>query len=236
MAKLLITFNDVLLKEVVLGEKDLIIGRGDKNCDVSLDDTSISRRHLLLRRGQRESFIAEDLGSRNGTLLNGKRIRCVALASGDVLTLGRFRLRYISETPVEDSAPQTAQPDKAGKTGFNLKTFLSAGITSEALAGDKTIVPPSTQQLSIGTWYISFLEGPRKGEIHALGDKIQTIGREGEQMAAITRQAEGYVIIHAGGTTRPLVNNQKVPPGGSRLQAGDVIQVGDHRVEVKVQG
>lgn len=232
MAKLLITFNDVLLKEIVLGEKDLIIGRGDKNCDVSLDDTSISRRHLLLRRGQREAFIAEDLGSRNGTLLNGKRIRCVALASGDVLALGRFRLRYVSETPVEDPMPQATQP---GKMGLNIKTFLSAGITSGGLAGDKTIAPPATQQLPLGIWYISFLEGPRKGETLALGDKIQTIGREGEQMAAITRQTEGYVIIHAGGTTRPLVNNLKVPPGGVRLQAGDIIQVGEHRVEVKIQ-
>ncbi|MCC6223855.1 MAG: FHA domain-containing protein [Thermoleophilia bacterium] len=69
-----------------------VIGRS-KECDVSLDDASVSRRHAEVRAGPDGYWIA-DLGSTNGTEVNGKRVDRVRLAPGDVVTLGQTVLRF----------------------------------------------------------------------------------------------------------------------------------------------
>jgi pSer/pThr/pTyr-binding forkhead associated (FHA) protein len=62
---------------------------------VLLDDTSISAQHALLRAVD-GTWTIEDLGSRNGTLVNGRPISAaVELACGDSLQLGRVRLRLM---------------------------------------------------------------------------------------------------------------------------------------------
>jgi DNA-binding CsgD family transcriptional regulator len=75
-----------------------VVGRGD-DVHLQLDDPSVSRRHALLRAcGE---LIVEDLGSRNGTFVNGRRIdQPVALQLGDDLAFGAYELRVavFSET------------------------------------------------------------------------------------------------------------------------------------------
>lgn len=80
------------------------LGRGTSNA-VQLHDTEISREHAeFARRG--ESFMLRDLGSSNGTFVNGKQIREHELASGDQLQLGSTLLLYtgVTEGRVEDLA------------------------------------------------------------------------------------------------------------------------------------
>jgi hypothetical protein len=70
------------------------LGRA-QNARVTLDDTSVSAHHALLRPVD-ETWTIEDLGSRNGTLVNGRIISgTVDLACGDSLQLGRVRLRLM---------------------------------------------------------------------------------------------------------------------------------------------
>lgn len=80
------------------------LGRGTSNA-VQLHDTEISREHAeFARRG--ESFMLRDLGSSNGTFVNGKQIKEHELASGDQLQLGSTLLLYtgVTEDRVEDLA------------------------------------------------------------------------------------------------------------------------------------
>jgi hypothetical protein len=72
---------------------ELSIGRDD-DCDLVLDDATVSRRHALLRRTP-EGWALRDLGSTNGTRVNGWRVDQTALRPGDELTLGvaRFIVR-----------------------------------------------------------------------------------------------------------------------------------------------
>jgi len=63
------------------------VGR-DRDCDVHLSDVSVSRRHARIRVA-RSAVIVEDLDSKNGTLVNGKRISEPSpLANGDTITFG----------------------------------------------------------------------------------------------------------------------------------------------------
>ena len=74
------------------GERTLI-GRSPE-CDVFLDDVTVSRRHAeLVREG--ETFTISDLGSLNGTFVNRKRIESAALEDDDEVQIGKYRLTFL---------------------------------------------------------------------------------------------------------------------------------------------
>jgi len=70
-----------------------VIGRSP-DCDVFLDDVTVSRRHAeLIREG--DSFTIRDLGSLNGTYVNRKRIESAVLEDDDEVQIGKYRLTFL---------------------------------------------------------------------------------------------------------------------------------------------
>jgi FHA domain len=70
------------------------IGRSP-DCDIFLDDVTVSRRHAVcLREG--ETFVIEDQGSLNGTFLNRRRIESAELSDDDELQVGKYRLVFLA--------------------------------------------------------------------------------------------------------------------------------------------
>lgn len=69
-----------------------VLGRS-KHCDVQVPDLNASRRHAEVRR-EGSAFWLVDLGSTNGTLLNGRRIERAPLEDGDVITLGSTEIVF----------------------------------------------------------------------------------------------------------------------------------------------
>jgi len=92
--------------EFPLGEGETIIGR-DRSCDVILFDKKCSRRHCrIIKKGRYYSI--EDLGSRNGTFVNRKRItKPRSIREGDRIHIGSTTLT-LSEKPLGDLVDQTA--------------------------------------------------------------------------------------------------------------------------------
>jgi hypothetical protein len=78
-----------------LGPGGLVIGRA-RDCDIVVDDPSVSRRHAEVRP-QEGGFGVADLGSTNGTLLNGEPVETAPLTAGDRITVGRTELRFEQE-------------------------------------------------------------------------------------------------------------------------------------------
>ena len=70
------------------------IGR-TPDCDIFLDDVTVSRRHAIVARGA-SGFTIEDLGSLNGTFLNRHRIEKADLETGDELQVGKYRLIFLA--------------------------------------------------------------------------------------------------------------------------------------------
>jgi hypothetical protein len=70
------------------------IGRSP-DCDIFLDDVTVSRKHaVLLTSGGR--FTIEDQGSLNGTYVNRRRIDSAPLSDGDELQIGKYRLTFLT--------------------------------------------------------------------------------------------------------------------------------------------
>jgi pSer/pThr/pTyr-binding forkhead associated (FHA) protein len=70
------------------------IGRSP-DCDVFLDDVTVSRRHAVVAE-EAGRFVIEDLGSLNGTFLNRRRIEQAPLSDDDEVQIGKYRLVFLS--------------------------------------------------------------------------------------------------------------------------------------------
>ena len=79
-------------RRVSVGEDPVSIGRLPE-CDIVLSDPNVSRRHAEVRR-RGNDFIVVDLGSTNGTRVNGAGVRERRLNDGDEITLGSTRVRF----------------------------------------------------------------------------------------------------------------------------------------------
>ena len=90
---------------IPLGEEVLHVGRGLAS-ELHLDDSSVSHRHAIMVPSASGAQILDDR-SLNGTFVNGRRIEHVQLRSGDVITIGRFELRYMQiEAPLRADSGQ----------------------------------------------------------------------------------------------------------------------------------
>jgi predicted component of type VI protein secretion system len=76
--------------EIAVTKEEFLLGRG-ADCDLRLNSKAISRHHCLIRFSGGEVTLVE-LGSANGTFVNGQRVRSqMALNPGDEISLGEFR-------------------------------------------------------------------------------------------------------------------------------------------------
>jgi pSer/pThr/pTyr-binding forkhead associated (FHA) protein len=76
--------------EVAIDRERIVIGRG-RSADLALAEATISRAHAVLGYDGR-CFFVEDLGSTNGTLVNGARIDRHTLKSDDEIQMGKLRI------------------------------------------------------------------------------------------------------------------------------------------------
>ena len=82
-------------EKITLTRDPIVVGRMSAS-DVVLSDPNVSRRHAELRRSA-EGWVVVDLGSTNGTLVNGQLTREHRLADGDRLTFGSSELKFEAE-------------------------------------------------------------------------------------------------------------------------------------------
>lgn len=131
-------------KEIPLIHRQLIFGRGS-NCDITIPDPSVSRRHLqiscrkVLKSGQEPKLkvVLRDLGSRNGTSINYAPIRRAVLKPGDKIFLGRIILKYdhrdIAEQSFYDELYRLATTDSL--TSLMNKATITRCLSEEITSG-----------------------------------------------------------------------------------------------------
>jgi len=201
-------------------DKDLIVIGRSRDCDITILDERVSRQHAEIYFDG-DAFLVSDLGSYNGTLLNGDRLESTrSLQQGDQLQIGPVTLRFEVQTPSEeDSAPPAeSRPTK--------------------------IVPELTAQP-----YLEIRTGPSRGTRFDLVKPKTVIGRAGRgdkwdinlQDRAVSRphaeivRAEGeYLLDDLGSANGTLVNGERLGEM-HKLTDGDELVFG-HDVLVFRQG
>ena len=76
-----------------LEHERITIGRSP-DCEIFLDDVTVSRKHAVIAKSG-DDFRIEDEGSLNGTFVNKKRVEAADLENGDELQIGKYRLTYL---------------------------------------------------------------------------------------------------------------------------------------------
>ena len=157
MAKLILSVDGQVLKEYNLTKERTLIGRKPHN-DIQIDNLAVSGEHAAIITILNDSFI-EDLGSTNGTLVNGKPIKKHFLQNNDVVELGKHKLKYFNDAPTAATAadfektmiirnPAKAAPpppSPGSDTATNLKPLETSDKTMPA-PGVGSVPPPRPPQ------------------------------------------------------------------------------------------
>jgi pSer/pThr/pTyr-binding forkhead associated (FHA) protein len=234
MARLILSLDGTVLAEYNMTKERYTIGRLPDN-DVRIDNPAVSGHHGLIINILNDSFL-EDLNSTNGTYVNGKLIKKHALTHGDVITVGHHHLRFV------DSQVESQEQDE-----FERTLVIQPGQVSEARlkAATESIAPPSTPPPAQPSprpaaataapadkgapqrpAKLQVLSGQFAGRELELAKTLTTLGRPGVQVAAISRRADGYYVVHVESAKPgdfPLVNGQPIGPQARRLHDNDVV-------------
>jgi hypothetical protein len=103
MAKLILSLDGMVIREYPLTKERTTLGRKPHN-DIVIDNLAISGEHAMIMTILNDSFL-EDLGSTNGTLVNGQPIKKHFLQNSDVVELGKYKLKYVTEATVAQTSP-----------------------------------------------------------------------------------------------------------------------------------
>jgi pSer/pThr/pTyr-binding forkhead associated (FHA) protein len=254
MPRLILSLDGQTLAEYNMTKERYTVGRLPDN-DIRIDNAAVSGHHSLLINILNDSFL-EDLNSTNGTYVNGKLIKKHALQHGDVITVGHHQLRYVddrSEQAPEDEFEKTMiiepsgrmerQVARAAEAAASLasahaapavRAAVAAAAPAAAAQAAPAFRPTATQEVDpaaapvLPLAKLQVLSGSFAGRELALTKALTTLGRPGVQVAAITRRAEGYFIVHVESgehSDYPHVNGTSIGPQARKLVDNDVIQL-----------
>ena len=228
MGKLILTLDGQELAQYELEKERYTIGRLADN-DIHIDNMAVSGHHALIINILKDSFL-EDLNSTNGTYVNGKLIKKHALQEGDVITIGRHALKYMSGKPAAaagdaDDFEKTMiiRPGTKSQTGVPSMDSVNKAISD---AGGAPIADGKAAALPRAK--LQVLSGSFAGKELELNKALTTLGRPGVQVAAVTRRADGFFVVHVEsgqGQGFPTVNGKDIGAQATKLADNDVIEL-----------
>jgi pSer/pThr/pTyr-binding forkhead associated (FHA) protein len=219
MAKLVLSLDGVVLREVTLMKDRTTIGRRSHN-DVVIDNLAVSGEHAVMIANGQDTYL-EDLGSTNGTTVNGQPIKKHLLQSGDTVEIGKYRLRYMVDGASNDDNGvdiDTSQPLR--------REFYGPGPSTIQVR-----TPGAPEAPTPGAAMIKILTGANAGRELTLVKALTTVGRPGHQVAVITRRPTGYFVAHVEGEVFPMVNGHNLGSAAHPLNHGDVIELAGVQME-----
>lgn len=241
MAKLILSLEGSVIREIALDKERITIGRKPQN-DIQIENLAVSGEHARIVTLLNDSFL-EDLGSTNGTLVNGNPVKKHILQDSDVIEIGKYKLKFMVEAraaPVAEAASmedfertmilRAPAAEKAAANAFG----EGAGTRSDAAAAVATApaaaVPPPAMTTQ-PTAAIQILNGPSAGREMVFTKNLTTLGKAGVQVAVIARRPQGYFITHVEGARFPVVNGKTLDAQAHPLTEHDVIELAGVKME-----
>jgi FHA domain len=228
MARLVLSLDGQVMAEYNMNKERYTIGRLPDN-DIRIDNAAVSGHHSLIINILNDSFL-EDLNSTNGTYVNGKLIKKHALQHGDVITCGHHQLRFVEDDEQQDEFEKTMVIQPSARPVEKLRTAAeqaekAGGATLSATGKSRALTDGAA---ALKKAKLQVLSGAFAGREVELSKALTTLGRPGVQVAAITRRAEAYYIVHVDSGKEndfPLLNGTPIGAAATRLNDNDVIQL-----------
>jgi pSer/pThr/pTyr-binding forkhead associated (FHA) protein len=254
MGKLVLSLNGAVQGDFQLNKERMTIGRKPDN-DIQIDNLAVSGKHALVITILDDSFL-EDLGSTNGTYVNGKLIKKHALRDGDVIGIGKHELKYVNEHA-------TADDEEFEKTMIirpgSASAAMSAARAVESVPPPPAATPPSLAAVAASSpalhtsqpstapiqspapasgmplGKLRVLNGPIAGKELELTKALITLGKPGVQVAVISRRPLGYFLTHIEGDGKnanfPVVNGAPIGTQAYAMKSGDLIELAGIKME-----
>lgn len=209
-------------QEFDLAKTSISLGRSNTN-DIILNDVRISRNHAILESTP-HGITLVDLGSSNGTRLNGVRIERATLKPGDTISLGNQQLKYRVEDPSED----------AGLTKIDSQMEFDQTMNQEYLPVmiDETSTPSLVVFTGDKTWRVDLnnLDQAIIGRDESCAVYIDA-SKVSRRHAEVQHVSGAFVLKDLGSTNGTWIGSQKVEH--HILEDGDVFRVGPAQIIFK---
>ena len=261
MAKLILSMDGLVLKDISLTKERTTIGRKPHN-DIQIDNLAVSGEHAVIVSILNDSFL-EDLGSTNGTLVNGQTVKKHFLQNNDVIELGKYKLKYMNEgsapakaadfektmilrpgamramVPPPPAANLQSQAPVLPKPGVVAAKALGDTMVNQgALAGSASSSAPALvaassppAQIPQRVGMLKLLTGGSAGRSLELTKPLTTLGKPGVQVAVITRRPQGFFITHVEGASFPVLNGKVLDSQAHALQDHDIVELAGVKME-----
>jgi len=245
MLRFEITINDVHCEDRRITAERSVIGRRGE-CHVQLLDPTVSGQHALVSMLM-EDVTIEDLGSTNGTFVNGELIRKARLNDGDVVEIGQHVLRCHVE--VSDALDAETVDDSEYAALANVYAAQADELDSDQQDAlqefEQTIrrsAPGSMPVNGAGNApraWLRIRSGPNAGKRVELDRPHFSLGASRQRLAVVAREPSGYYLVPARrGNGRaeyegdyPRVNGERADPAGCPLYHRDLLDVGGVQME-----
>jgi pSer/pThr/pTyr-binding forkhead associated (FHA) protein len=251
MAKMILSMDGLVLKEILLTKPRLTFGRKPHN-DIQIDNMAVSGEHAVVVTILSDSFL-EDLNSTNGTLVNGRPVKKHFLKNGDVIEFSKYKLKYFSETDTQIQAapfeegplPESGKPKAppAPLSPSALATIAAPGVKpavaevalkrggDATLGSTTTVIARKASADALPAAAVRLLNGPSTGRQLELTRMLTSLGKPGVQAAMIARKPHGYFILQAEGSSPPLLNGKPMSEPERLLKDCDVIELAGVKME-----
>ena len=206
MPRMIVSIDSVVIKEVKLTKERTTLGRRPYN-DIVIDNLAVSGEHAVIHMTD-DGVEIEDVGSTNGTYVNAKAVTRQELRNGDIVEVGKYKIRFLQEAEGEN---------------FEKTMLVKPGMVSPSMVAPRAAAAATPQAAVPLSAVIRVMSGAAAGREVALLKVVTTIGKPGVAVASITKRHQGHVLAHVEGPDRPLLNGTPMGEAPVPLKHGDCI-------------
>jgi len=235
MPTLVISIDGAVIKEVQLAKERTTLGRRPYN-DIVIDNLAVSGEHAVLSIVD-GTVIIEDLRSTNGTYVNGQPILRQTLNHGDLLDIGKYKIRFVQQQVSASSRSALAAIAAAVEATrpAPLAEDLPSQFSTQTPSGFDHTLPPSMAGLATRQAAVRMLNGNAAGREVPLVKVVTTLGKPGVAVASITQRHHGFVLAQLEGDALSLkLNGQEIGRRAMPLQHGDTVELAGTQMQFLV--
>jgi hypothetical protein len=216
MPQLIVSLEGVEVHHSYLQNESTSLGRKSHH-HIVLPDQTVSGDHCTFEQSGLTDVFVVDLGSTNGTYINGKMVRRHLLQDGDVMAIGRYRVKYLSANELTDDAQTAAMP---------LESFSQSSFSQSSFGPSQSGALGTPLQASLRV-----LSGSSVGLVMPVVKAVSTYGKPGVALVAIAHRRHGYYVSCMEAVDAPTLNGLPITDEPVLMQDRDVLELAGTAME-----